>query len=247
MMKATQFNCIFQNQIERFMSLYLLALAIAPGIAICFYIYFKDKYEKEPIRLLVISFILGVLSVVPTLLLSGLGTYFFGFEPTSSNLIFSLISCVIGIGLVEEFSKFIFVRYYAYKKDDFNEPFDGIVYCVMVSMGFATIENILYVAASGVSTGWLRMFTAVPMHAVFAIVMGYYLGVQKSFGVKTAALQGLLLASLLHGVYDFVLMYPGIHPGLQLLGFLACLFFGFRFARKAIRLHQESSPFKGVE
>ena len=246
-MKATQFNCIFQNQIERFMSLYLLALAIAPGIAICFYIYFKDKYEKEPIRLLVISFILGVLSVVPTLLLSELGTYFFGFEPTSSNLVFSLISCVIGIGLVEEFSKFIFVRYYAYKKDDFNEPFDGIVYCVMVSMGFATIENILYVAASGASTGWLRMFTAVPMHAVFAIVMGYYLGVQKSFGVKTAALQGLLLASLLHGVYDFVLMYPGIHPGLQLLGFLACLFFGFRFARKAIRLHQESSPFKGVE
>ena len=246
-MKATQFNCIFQNQIERSMSLYLLALAIAPGIAICFYIYFKDKYEKEPIRLLVISFILGVLSVVPTLLLSELGTYFFGFEPTSSNLLFSLISCVIGIGLVEEFSKFIFVRYYAYKKDDFNEPFDGIVYCVMVSMGFATIENILYVAASGASTGWLRMFTAVPMHAVFAIVMGYYLGVQKSFGVKTAALQGLLLASLLHGVYDFVLMYPGIHPGLQLLGFLACLFFGFRFARKAIRLHQESSPFKGVE
>ena len=246
-MKATQFNCIFQNQIERFMSLYLLALAIAPGIAICFYIYFKDKYEKEPIRLLVISFILGVLSVVPTLLLSELGTYFFGFEPTSSNLVFSLISCVIGIGLVEEFSKFIFVRYYAYKKDDFNEPFDGIVYCVMVSMGFATIENILYVAASGASTGWLRMFTAVPMHAVFAIVRGYYLGVQKSFGVKTAALQGLLLASLLHGVYDFVLMYPGIHPGIQLLGFLACLFFGFRFARKAIRLHQESSPFKGVE
>ena len=246
-MKATQFNCIFQNQIERFMSLYLLALAIAPGIAICFYIYFKDKYEKEPIRLLVISFILGVLSVVPTLLLSGLGTYFFGFEPTSSNLIFSLISCVIGIGLVEEFSKFIFVRYYAYKKNDFNEPFDGIVYCVMVSMGFATIENILYVAASGASTGWLRMFTAVPMHAVFAIVMGYYLGVQKSFGVKTAALQGLLLASLLHGVYDFVLMYPGIHPGLQLVGFLACLFFGFRFARKAIRLHQESSPFKWGE
>lgn len=229
------------------MSLYLLALAIAPGIAICFYIYFKDKYEKEPIRLLVISFILGVLSVVPTLLLSELGTYLFGLEPTSSNLIFSLISCVIGIGLVEEFSKFIFVRYYAYKKDDFNEPFDGIVYCVMVSMGFATIENILYVAASGASTGWLRMFTAVPMHAVFAIVMGYYLGVQKSFGSKTAALQGLLLAALLHGIYDFVLMYPGIHPGLQFIGFFACLFFGFRFARKAIRLHQESSPFKGFQ
>lgn len=229
------------------MSLYLLALAIAPGIAICFYIYFKDKYEKEPIRLLVISFILGVFSVLPTLFLSKIGTYFFSFEPTNANLFFSLISCVMGIGLVEEFSKFIFVRYYAYKKDDFNEPFDGIVYCVMVSMGFATIENILYVAASDASTGWLRMFTAVPMHAVFGIVMGYYLGIHKSFGVKTASLQGLLIASLLHGVYDFVLMYPRIHAVFQLIGFLACLFFGFRFARRAIGLHQESSPFKGFE
>ena len=228
------------------MSLYLLALAIAPGIAICVYIYFKDKYEKEPIKLLLVSFILGVFSVVPTLLLSRLGTYFFGFEPTSSNLIFSFISCVVGIGLVEEFSKFIFVRFYAYKKDDFNEPFDGIVYCVMVSMGFATLENILYVSASGAYTGWLRMFTAVPMHAVFAIVMGYYMGVQKSFGTSAAVLKGLLLASLLHGIYDFVLMYPGIHPALQILGFFACLFYSFRFARKAIRLHQDSSPFNGI-
>ena len=228
------------------MSLYLLTLAIAPGIAICVYIYFKDKYEKEPIKLLLVSFILGVFSVVPTLLLSRLGTYFFGFEPTSSNLIFSFISCVVGIGLVEEFSKLIFVRYYAYKKDDFNEPFDGIVYCVMVSMGFATLENILYVSASGASTGWLRMFTAVPMHAVFAIVMGYYMGVQKSFGTSAAVLKGLLLASLLHGIYDFVLMYPGIHPVLHILGFFACLFYSFRFARKAIRLHQNSSPFNGI-
>jgi len=228
------------------MSLYLHTLAIAPGIAICVYIYFKDKYEKEPIKLLLVSFILGVFSVVPTLLLSRLGTYFFGFEPTSSNLIFSFISCVVGIGLVEEFSKFIFVRFYAYKKDDFNEPFDGIVYCVMVSMGFATLENILYVSASGASTGWLRMFTAVPMHAVFAIVMGYYMGVQKSFGTSAAVLKGLLLASLLHGIYDFVLMYPGIHPALQILGFFACLFYSFRFARKAIRLHQDSSPFNGI-
>ena len=131
------------------MSFYLLALAIAPGIAICMYIYFKDKYEKEPIKLLVISFLLGVLSVVPTLILSYLGKAIIGFNPGSTHFLFSLTSCVIGIGLVEEFSKFIFVRYYAYKKDDFNEPFDGIVYCVMVSMGFATFENILYVAFFG--------------------------------------------------------------------------------------------------
>jgi RsiW-degrading membrane proteinase PrsW (M82 family) len=117
----------------------------------------------------------------------------------------------------------------------------------MVSMGFATVENILYVYEGGLSTAWLRMFTAVPMHAVFAIVMGYYLGIQKYFGTKGSAIMGLLYATLLHGLYDFVLMYPGMNAGLKILGFFACLFFGFRFARKAIRLHQESSPFKGVE
>ena len=226
------------------MSLYLLSLAIAPGIAICMYIYFKDKYEKEPIKLLVISFLLGVLSVVPTLILSYLGKAIFGFNPGSTHFLFSLTSCVIGIGLVEEFSKFIFVRYYAYKKDDFNEPFDGIVYCVMVSMGFATFENILYVAGSGEQTAWLRMFTAVPMHASFAVIMGYFMGVQKFFGKKNYAFVGLLLASLLHGVYDFVLMHPGLDQGTSLMGFLLFIIVGFYYARKAIRMHQEISPFQ---
>jgi RsiW-degrading membrane proteinase PrsW (M82 family) len=229
------------------MSLYLLALAIAPGIAICFYIYFKDKYEKEPIKLLISSFLLGCCSVLTTLLLSGIATYLFAFDPRSSNLYFSLVSCVVGIGLVEEYSKFIFVRYYSYRNKAFNEPFDGIVYCVMVSMGFATVENILYVYDGGSSVAWLRMFTAVPMHAVFAIVMGYYLGVQKHLGGRVKAIMGLIYAILLHGLYDFVLMYPGIHAGLKILSFFACLFFGFRFARKAIRVHQESSPFKGFQ
>jgi len=73
------------------------------------------------------------------------------------------------------------------------------------------------------------------------------LGVQKHLGGRAKAIIGLVYATLLHGVYDFVLMYPGIHAGLKILSFFACLFFGFRFARKAIRLHQESSPFKVVE
>lgn len=226
------------------MSLYLLALAIAPGIAICFYIYFKDKYEKEPIKLLVTSFVLGIISVIPTLFLSWLGSALFSFEPRSNDFLFSLISCVIGIGLVEEFSKFIFVRYYAYKKDDFNEPFDGIVYCVMVSMGFATFENILYVAESGAATGWLRMFTAVPMHAAFAVIMGYFMGVQKFFSKRLYAIMGLLLAAILHGVYDFVLMHPGLDLSEKGMGFLMSIVLGFYYARKAIRLHLERSPFK---
>lgn len=226
------------------MSLSLLALAIAPGIAICLYIYFKDKHEKEPIKLLVISFILGILSVIPALILSLIGSEIIGFVPESRSFIFSLVSCVVGIGLVEEFSKFIFVRYYTYKKDDFNEPFDGIVYCVMVSMGFATIENISYVYQYGELTAWARMFTAVPMHAIFAIIMGYYMGIQKFYGKKNYALMGLAYAALLHGVYDFVLFNEDIPGGLQILGFLACIVFGIRVARKSIKIHQDNSPFR---
>ena len=226
------------------MSLSLLTLAIAPGLAISLYIYFKDKHEKEPVKLLVISFILGVLSVIPTMILTIIGNLVFDFDPMSHSVLFSLISCVVGIGLVEEFSKFIFVRYYTYKKEDFNEPFDGIVYCVMVSMGFATIENISYAYQSGEFTAWARMFTAVPMHAIFAIIMGYYMGIQKFYGKKNYALIGLLYAAILHGVYDFVLFNEDIPGGLQILGFLACIIFGIRVARKSIKIHQDNSPFR---
>ena len=226
------------------MSLSLFALAIAPGIAISMYIYFKDKHEKEPLKLLVISFVLGVLSVIPITVLSLIGNYFFDFNPRSSSFYFSLVSCVVGIGLIEEYSKFIFVRYYTYKKEDFNEPFDGIVYCVMVSMGFATIENILYVYEGGQAVAWTRMFTAVPMHAIFAIIMGYYMGIQKFYNKKNYALIGLFYASILHGVYDFVIMNPEISAEIQWLGFLACIIFGVRVARKSIKLHQDNSPFK---
>lgn len=133
------------------MNLSLLALAIAPGIAISMFIYFKDKHEKEPLKLLIISFILGVLSVIPTTILSLVGLYVFGLDPESNSMLYSLISCVVGIGLVEEYSKFIFVRYYTYRKDDFNEPFDGIVYCVMVSMGLLPLR-IYYMLINMVSS-----------------------------------------------------------------------------------------------
>lgn len=191
-----------------------------------------------------ISFVFGVLSVIPTTILSLIGTYVFDFHPESNNMLHSFISCVIGIGLVEEYSKFIFVRHYTYRKDDFNEPFDGIVYCVMVSMGFATVENILYAYQYGEVTAWMRMFTAVPMHAIFAIIMGYYMGIQKHYGKRNYALIGLLYAALLHGVYDFVLMSPEVPLGIQTLGFIACIIFGVRVSRKSIRIHQENSPFK---
>lgn len=218
-------------------------MAAAPGLAICIYIYWKDKFDPEPRSLLIKSFFLGIGSVAMTFFFSLVVLPHFGFEPESSNLMWSLISCVIGIGLVEEYSKYFFVRYYAYRKPAFNEPFDGITYCVIVSMGFATIENFMYVFQYGFQTAVLRMFLSVPAHAVFGVIMGYHLGLQKHYGRRFAGLYGLMLAAGLHGLFDFFLFNSYI-PGMY-MGALLSLYFGVRYSLRAIKMHNDISPFNG--
>jgi RsiW-degrading membrane proteinase PrsW (M82 family) len=225
---------------------YLLsALAAAPGLAICIYIYWKDKFDPEPRSLLVKSFFLGIGSVIMTLLISAIILPQFGFEHESTNLVWSLASCVLGIGLVEEYSKYFFVRYFAYKKSAFDEPFDGITYCVIVSMGFATLENFMYVFQNedGFKVALMRMVFSVPAHAVFGVIMGYHLGLQKHYGRKSAGAYGLMLAAGLHGLFDFFLFQSYI-PGM-FLGAVASLIFGLRYSLRAIRMHSEISPFNG--
>jgi protease PrsW len=142
--------------------LILLALALAPGVAIGFYIYLNDKHEREPVGLLMLSFFFGILSVFITLLISGAIGNFITIDEQSVSQ--QAVHAFLIVALVEEFSKFIFVRGILYNNPNFNEPFDGIVYSVMVSMGFATFENILYVTEGGIGTAFMRMFTAVPAH-----------------------------------------------------------------------------------
>ena len=147
------------------------------------------------------------------------------------------------VGLTEEFSKYVIVRYYAQPKNAFNEPYDGIVYAVMVSMGFAAVENIFYVIEGGVTTAVLRAFTAVPAHATFGIIMGYYMGKAKFADNRMKYnLLGLLLAIVFHGTYDFFLFINFI-PGISIGAFVS-LIIGIILARKAIKLHQENSNFK---
>ncbi|MGC4023033.1 MAG: PrsW family glutamic-type intramembrane protease [Cyclobacteriaceae bacterium] len=131
-----------------------------------------------------------------------------------------------------------------YPNKNFNEPFDGIVYAVSVSLGFAGLENILYVTNSpdGIATGIMRMFTAVPAHATFAVLMGYFLGRAKCEpGKSYLAWYGLLTATLFHGAYDyfwFISYIPGIWTGA-----IASLIIGLVLSRKAIKMHQQASPF----
>ena len=146
------------------MSLTLLALSLAPGIAIAIFFYIKDKHEKEQLRAIFFSFFLGCLSVIPAILLE---TLFMSYFPTDNmNIPLTLINAFIFVAGAEELSKYFMLRYY-FKTPNFNEPYDGIFYGVIISLGFAAVENISYVMEGGFSVDLLRMFTAVPAHAMF--------------------------------------------------------------------------------
>lgn len=226
-----------------------LILAIAPGIAISLYIIFKDEYNKEPRKHLIISFLLGILAILPALILESI--FSFADRFTFFNSIQGIgIKAFFFVALVEEVCKFIMLRYYAYSKPEFDEPFDGIVYAVMVGMGFATLENVFYVSQYGMVTGIFRMFLAIPAHATFAILMGYFMGKAK-FSVereKKLMWAGLFWAILFHGSYDFFLflqenkiVVKTFSSLLLILGAVVSLITGIILSNKAIKSHLEFS------
>ena len=228
------------------MTLIYLVMALAPALAIALYIYWKDKHEKEPVGVLVMCFILGVLICFPAgFWNSGVFEIFkFDLADKNNDMLVSFFMAFFVVGLGEELLKYLVVVLYAFRKPSFNEPFDGIVYAVMVSLGFAAFENVIYVMEGGLGVAIMRMFTAVPMHAAFAVIMGYYIGLSKYYkgSARTEkSLKGLLYAVLLHGFYDFVLFQDDI-PLLKLLIF-PIIVWAFFLCRKAMKKHLDVSPF----
>lgn len=227
----------------------LILLAIAPGIAICLFIFHRDAYNREPKLNLIVSFLLGILAVVPAVLLEGaLMTY-------NRSISGIAVKAFVSVALVEESMKFLAFRLYAYPKNSFDEPLDGIVYAVMVSMGFATLENLLYVFQSeasgmGYQVAIMRMFLSVPAHATFGVLMGYHAGRAKfAKGNKTALLLlGLFCAILFHGLFDFFLFVREsamvqyyISDGLLLAGAIASFIIAIRLSFTHIRKHRQLS------
>jgi RsiW-degrading membrane proteinase PrsW (M82 family)/ribosomal protein S18 acetylase RimI-like enzyme len=223
----------------------LLALAIAPGLAICLYIVLRDTHNIEPLRYLLGSFALGMLAIIPAYFIeTGAGAYL------PHNVGGILFSSFIIIALVEELLKFLVVRYYCYTRPSFDEPLDGIVYSVFVSMGFATLENIAYVYQHGYSVVFARMFTSVPAHASFSAIMGYYIGKAKFDKANESRLfgKGLLTAILFHGCYDSFIFLSAdkwlkqyVSDVLIFTGAVASLYTAFRLSRKLFRLHHRTS------
>ena len=225
-----------------------LMLAIAPGVAISAYIIFKDEYNREPRKHLIISFLLGALSIIPAMLLElpiAFTEQYLFFQSTLGNA----LKAYLMVALPEEVCKYFMLKRYAYQQAAYDEPFDGIVYAVMVGMGFATVENIIYVYEYGVATGVVRMFLAVPAHATFAIIMGYFMGKAK-FSQKRETyllLAGLFWAVIFHGSYDFFLFLKDTQQIqselslLMLLGAIVSLITGIILSKKAITAHLHQS------
>ncbi|MEZ2442591.1 RsiW-degrading membrane proteinase PrsW (M82 family) [Chitinophaga sp. W3I9] len=212
----------------------LLALAVAPGFAICLFIYLVDKYDREPTSLLVKSFLLGMLCVALPLAVQGLAVEL-GLRENNGTLLGTAAFAYGVVGLSEELAKFLVLLLFAYPKKAFNEPLDGIVYAVMIGMGFATLENIAYVSRFGVGTGIARMFLSVPAHGAFAVLMGYYAGMAKFVPQKSSSLlfQALLVAIFFHGTFDFFLF---LGNNIFLMGAsVITLIFAVRLSIKAIR------------
>lgn len=227
------------------MSVIVNILAVLPGLIICWYIYRLDKYEKESKLQLIICFFLGMLATIPVYYLERWAQWVDNY--ISGHIALILFSSFFVVGLGEELSKFIAFYIYPFQRSFFNEPFDGIIYAVMISMGFATLENILYANRYGIETTLMRAFTAVPAHAAFAVIVGYYAGLARFTPGRRAVflLKGLSIAILTHGLYDFFILQEYIE-WLILLAVIV-LWLSIWYANRLIRLHQENSPFREME
>ncbi len=186
-----------------------IALAIAPGLAISLFIFYRDAYNPEPRLNMIMSFVWGMIMVIPAFFIE---RYFLFFNSDSITGI--ALQAFLVIALTEELCKFTALRIYAYRQRSFDEPLDGIVYGVMVAMGFATLENIFYVLTyakigQGYQVALLRMFLSVPAHATFGVLMGYYVGRARFNPAKRDRLftLGLFWAVFFHGTFDVLLFW----------------------------------------
>lgn len=221
----------------------ILALSLAPVIALFTYFYIRDRYEKEPKLLLFKVFVWGALSVIPAILLGltlhkPLALFFQAGSP-----VYLLLENFIVIALVEEAVKFYVVFKAAYRHPAFNEPYDGMMYAITASLGFAALENILYVARGGLTVALARMALAVPAHALFGAFMGYYAGRAKFVPERESyyLFYALSIPTLLHGTYDLLLSTQNVIFVLMVVPL--SIFMWWR-ALKQVRLSHARSPFK---
>ena len=156
----------------------LVFISLAPVVIIAFYIYFRDRYEREPVSILLTAIVVGAIAVLPIVYieryLNNFGEFFVGRGKAA-------YTAFIVAGFTEELFKLLALMLLIWRNRNFNEKFDGVVYAVFISLGFATVENLTYVYGYGYDVGVSRAFTAVPAHSLFGVCMGYFIGIARFY------------------------------------------------------------------
>ena len=221
--------------------MYLLIASIAPAFIIMYIIYRHDTV-KEPLSMLVKAFFGGVLSIAITLIIR---------EPLfhielNSGAMKSFFDAFFKAGIPEELSKWLIFYWLIRKAKDFDQYYDGILYAIFISMGFALVENIQYVFENGMGTAIVRSIISVPGHMLFAVPMGYYLSLSRfetGASARFHVFLSLAIPILLHGTFDFIIMYTAakgpLNHGLAVLLLLAFVIFDIFMWRYGLRKIKE--------
>ena len=185
----------------------LLFLSVLPAALLIIFIYRQDKYQKEPFKSLCKAFFGGMLAVVFTIVTVRIIDYTIGLIPYLNQTVF--YDSFITAGIPEELCKFLIFMIFIWNDKNFDEYFDGIVYASFISLGFATVENIMYVMPGGIGTGIVRALISVPAHFLFGVILGYFLSLAKFNSDKKGRyiIIGLLIAMAAHGLFDWLLMF----------------------------------------
>ncbi len=215
----------------------MVLAAVLPGIFLMRYIYSKDKLDSEPKGLLLKLFILGVISTACAMFTEQIGMYIL--DITEYSFTEKLIMNFVVIALSEEGFKYLVLRSATWRSPEFNYQFDGVVYAVFVSLGFAVWENILYVFSYGMGVAFVRAFTSIPGHACFGVLMGAFYGAAKKFenrgNMERSRLfrrLAVLVPIVAHGSYDLFLSLDSSFGWILFVVLIAALyFFGFQLVK----------------
>ena len=223
----------------------IISIALLPILILVYYIYHKDKKSPEPTGQLVKAFFYGILSVPLSLCIS-IPLGLIGVYPTEATSILGSVSAAFfGAAIPEEIAKFIMLWLLLRKNPYFDEKMDGIVYAVFVSLGFAALENIMYIFSNEeayLSVGIARAIFAVPGHFCFGILMGYYYSLAKFYPKMSKKNKALILAApiIVHGLYDSILFIINVTPalsGVLLIVFLVFCHKIWKYGSKSIADH----------
>lgn len=190
----------------------LMAAALLPVIGLMWFIRRQDKIEQEPPGFVMSVAVCGALTVISALLLETVGGAILKVFLPQTSMLYLILENFLVVAGAEELGKYAVLRLRTWRSPEFNYTYDAVVYAVAASLGFAAVENILYVFQGGMSVALLRALTSIPGHAMFAVFMGFHYGLAKradvrgAVGIRDSELRkSLLVPIVLHGFYDFTL------------------------------------------